>query len=129
MLSYGGLVMRNRKEMPPGWETRLVSEYLGGSRIMVALKLGLKHIPAVVCDFTETLTEGEVLSSKEAILSKFPEPPAVFVMRADGSVYLNHIPFHHMERTYTQGEQRKVRTQVVAECRRIVHRWLIKNDI
>jgi len=130
MLSAGKLLRRRRCELPPDWETGLVSEYVGGSRLIVAAKLGLP-VPAIINDFREEESEGVIApGDTKSLLSHFADVPQRVRWEEDGSVYINYLPFVHYpeNRRLTLRAQSKVRDEVIRIVLFRVKRWMAKYD-
>lgn len=128
ILSAGGLQTRGRWELPPYVDLAesVVSEYLGGSRIMIAKDLGLETIPAIVNDFGNVIPGGVRLRSAAEVADQFATPPRVefgtFGTRPSVQT------FSHMPDDYTMRDQIKAREKVVEHVKRFVVDWLEEND-
>lgn len=120
VVSRGGLQRRQPEEMPDG--TNTVCEYIGGSRLWVAQRLGM-DVPCIVNDYTQ---DGPSLSLNQ-ILGMFHEQPRQIHREPDGSVYLNDLPYHHLP-GQTLADQSKIRRGIVARVQRAVDEWLTTND-
>lgn len=132
MVSAGRLERRKASEIPPALRNReglLVSEYLGGSRLWAAQRLGI-DVPCVVNDYTDVLPSAEVLPNASAVLAKFKDVPGRFEMQRKGPVTINNLPFMHLPENerYGMSEQILVRRAIVGECKQKVAEWLAKND-
>lgn len=135
MVSGGRLERRKPEELPRTQRQLLadgkllVSEYLGGSRLWAAAKLGI-DVPCIVNDYTELLPDAEVLKDAQAVLDKFADKPRRIEMKHRGPVWLNDLPFMHLpeEERYGMREQIVVRRAIVDECRRLATEWLEAND-
>lgn len=128
MVSAGRLERRNVKELPPSLRTKedlIVSEYLGGSRLWAAAKLGI-DVPCIVNDYTGVLPEAEILPDAVAVLARFTDAPRRIEMPRHGPVTANDIPFMHLPpaERYSLGEQILIRRGIVAECKQKVAEWL-----
>lgn len=132
MVSAGHLERRKRTELPPNVrnvENLIVSEYLGGSRLWAAAKLGV-DVPCIVNDYTDTLPDAEILKTPAHVLAKFTDRPARIEMQRHGPVTLNNLPFVHLPEgeRYGMSDQIMIRRAIVAECRQKVLEWLAAND-
>lgn len=132
MVSAGRLERRKQRELPP-WlrnnEDNIVSEYLGGSRLWAAMRLGI-DVPCIVNDYGNVLPEAEPLHNEREVLAKFTDKPRRFEMSPCGPVTLNDLPFMHLpeDERYSLREQILVRRGIVSECRQLVVQWLAQND-
>jgi hypothetical protein len=130
MLSAGRLERRDPCEIPPALRgpDLLVSEYLGGSRIWVARRLGL-DVPAIVNDHANVLHGARVLPDLASVVERFEDKPRTAQWGPDG-VYLNDIPYAHLpaETRYTLAEQSKVRARIIRRIRFAVGQWLGAHD-
>lgn len=132
MVSAGRLERRRAAELPPALRQRedlLVSEYLGGSRLWAAQKLGV-NVPCIVNDYADVLPDAEVLPNARAVLAKFTDMPDFIEMQRKGPVTLNNLPFAHLPpaERYGMEEQILLRRSIVRECKDMVTIWLAKND-
>lgn len=132
MVTGGCLERREARELPPAMRNKpdlLVSEYLGGSRLWAAARLGI-DVPCIVNDYAEVLPEAEILPDGEAVLAKFVDRPSQFEMRRRGPVTLNALPFTHLpeRERYSLEDQIVVRRRIVRECKTMVAEWLAAND-
>lgn len=132
MVAGGRLERRRPSELPPAVrnkENLLVSEYLGGSRLWAAQRLGIE-VPCIVNDYTDVLPDAEVLPNINAVLAKFTDAPRRFDMPRKGPVTINNLPFMHIpeEERYSMEGQILVRRAIVAECKQKVTEWLAEND-
>lgn len=132
MLTAGHLVKRKIHEIPPAWagcRPLIVSEYLGGSRLWAAAKLGIKA-PAIVNDFQCALPDACPLTGLPAILARFSDPPAEAKLRSDGAVIVGDLPFIHLpaEKRISLDQQICIRRRIVAEIRALVADWLREKE-
>lgn len=132
MVTAGMLDRRRCEELPPGYRQRedlIVSEYLGGSRLWAAQRLGV-DVPCIVNDHTDVLPDAEVLPDADAVLAKFKDRPGRIEMRRGGRVTLNDLPFVHLppEERYSMCDQIIIRRDIVNEIKGMVAEWLEKND-
>jgi len=128
MVSAGHLERRNPRELPPAIRNKedlIVSEYLGGSRLWAAGKLGV-DVPCIVNDYADVLQDAPVLADAEAVLAKFTDAPRRIEMPRHGPVTANDIPFMHLPEAerYSLGEQILIRRGIVDECKSKVAEWL-----
>jgi hypothetical protein len=133
MVSAGRLERRNPRELPQAYRTKedqIVSEYLGGSRLWAAGKLGI-DVPCIVNDYKDVLPDAPVLASVEAVLDKFTDKPRRIEMARHGPVTANDIPFMHLpeDERYSLGEQILIRRGIVDECKQKVAEWLEENNL
>lgn len=128
MLTAGGLIFRRDSEVPPAWRSRdplIISEYLGGSRLWAAEKLGIA-VPAIVNDYTDTVS-GEILPfSGKAIADRFRDKPGRVDRRPDGAVVICDPVFAHLPASLRMSVplQSQIRMQIVNEIRHAVSAWL-----
>lgn len=131
MLSAGKLERRYGWEVPPHLVApdMIVSEYLGGSRIWAAQRLGLR-LPAIVNDYAAVLPAAEVLQTLRQVQDRFADKPAHMERRADGSVLVRNVPFTHLPdaERYSMAEQIRIRAGIVATITDIVAAWLRAHD-
>lgn len=132
MVAGGRLERRRKAELPHAIRSRgdlLVSEYLGGSRLWAAQRLGI-DVPCIVNDYTDVLPDAEVLPNINAVLAKFTDAPRRFDMPRKGPVTINNLPFMHIpeQERYSMEGQIMVRRAIVAECKQKVAEWLAAND-
>lgn len=130
MLTNGGVHRRTVSELPPQYRNRqevLISEYLGGSRLMIASRLGLK-VPAIVNDFAGTLAGCPELQTEKEIAARFEYPPRLILLNPHQGAYVNDMPYVHMPTGYSMGEQTRIRKAVLASVDRLVTGWLRDND-
>lgn len=133
MVSAGRLERRRDKELPPavrGQQDLIVSEYLGGSRLWAASKLGIE-VPCIVNDYADVLADAEVLPCADAVLARFTDKPRQFEMSPKGAVTLNDIPFIHLPEAdrYSLQDQILVRRGIIAEVKQKVREWLAIHDL
>lgn len=130
MVSAGGLDARDPNEIPPEWRSeRLIAcEYLGGSRLWTARRLGLE-VPCIVNDHADVLPGAEALTSEAEILAKFTDRPASFQLSERG-VTLNNLPYTHLPEAerYTVAEQSVIRRGIIEEIKDAVRGWLDAHD-
>lgn len=134
LLTGGPPVRLDPDTIPPDLRDNkpmLVSEHLGGSRIIVAQKLGLS-IPCIVSDFVNTLSNAEILSSAEAIRSKFGTPDDFTEIKINPKtgVQMQTRKFYHIEnQSYDMRQQITVRGQVMKEIKHFLHAWSIRHKM
>jgi hypothetical protein len=77
MLTAGRLLRRKASELPPAVlaSPYVVCEYVGGSRLYVAAKLGLK-VPAIINDMIDIFPDAPELSGPSAVLKTLQRPSA-----------------------------------------------------
>ncbi|MDK1386370.1 hypothetical protein QN224_13220 [Sinorhizobium sp. 8-89] len=130
IVSAGSLQRRAVWEVPPQWRgpQLIACEYLGGSRLWAAQKLGL-GVPCIVNDFAGVLAQAELLRTKADVLAKFQDRPGTVRFSGSG-VYINGLPFMHLPpaERYGMRGQCAIRRQVVHEVTVRVHEWLEAND-
>lgn len=131
MVSAGGLQHRRQSELPPGlWgrDDNIVCEYLGGSRLWVAQRLGL-DIPCIVNDANGVVPDGEVLDSCADIACKFVDLPARVRLDERGA-YVNDLPYTHLPESerYGLAQQSKIRRSIIYSIAHAVRAWLEAND-
>lgn len=126
-VNVGFLLVRAVEELPPHHRDPIpaVCEYVGGSRLMIAQRLGLM-VPCIVND-PYNCTEGEVLRNAGDIVRKFADAPRTCVIDRSRA-YVNHLPYTHMHDGYTLAEQSQVRARVVDAVRAAVTDWLAEHD-
>lgn len=120
IVSLGGLQRRATRELPPG--TTYVCEYLGGSRLWVAQRMGLR-VPCIVNDYTG---HGASMTHEE-VMACFAEKPRQMWTEPDGSIYVNDLPYHHLPGV-TLADQSKTRRGIVTQVHKAVQEWLTKYD-
>lgn len=130
MVSAGGLDRRSELEIPPDKRSpdAVVCEYLGGSRLWVAQRLGL-DVPCIVNDRANVFPDAKVLKGIPDVLERFLDTPRTVRMNGDG-VYLNDLPYMHLPEAerYTVAEQSKIRRRILEDVQRAVTKWLETND-
>ena len=86
MVAAGKLERRKPAELPHLQRQLLadrklvVSEYLDGSRLWAAEKLGI-DVPCIVDDYADVLPDAEVLRDANAVLAKFTDGPKHIAMQ------------------------------------------------
>ena len=129
VVAAGFLQRRRPVEVPPALRGPglIACEYLGGSRLWVAQRLGL-DVPCIVNDASRAV-DGEVLANAEAVLSKFMDKPRSLRMNGNG-VYLNNLPYVHLPESERYGlqQQSRIRRKIIGRIRTVVRRWLRAND-
>lgn len=146
MLTAGRLERRRMSELPPDVDVSraIVSEYLGGSRLWVARKLGLWFVPVIVNDhvglflsrrFLDNATVGEVASltviaSREELLARFADRPEVVRFNPGVGAYVNALPYVHIPAgvRYDVAHQSKIRRQILVGVHQLVRSWLREHD-
>lgn len=130
MLTTGPLRRRRESELPPEVRqdpTRLVCEYVGGSRLLVAAKLGLA-VPAIVNDYANLFPDAHRIRPGP-LDGYFKDKPRRVIWSDDGSVYANfftygHFPIEEQERR--RREQRELRQGIIRECLAAMRTWSLK---
>ncbi len=133
MVSAGGLQCRKRTELPPSVrndDKLVVSEYLGGSRLWAAQRLGVP-VPCIVNDYADVLPDAEVLRNQHDVLAKFADVPERIEFPRKGAVRLNNLPFTHIPKAdrYDMAGQIAIRRAIVSECRQKAVEWVAENDL
>lgn len=132
MLTTGRLLNRNETEIPPDVRhdpARVVCEYVGGSRLLIAARLGL-DVPAVVNDGANLFPDMESIPVGSDVSELFRDKPRRVVWKQNGSLFANYFRYGHFppeERKQRQAEQIAIRKQVIVECLAVVHRWRDEN--
>jgi len=126
MVSAGGLQLGRESELPPDLETPLVSEYLGGSRLWVAQRHGLR-VPCIVNDYAHVLPEYETLHDLSDVLLKFRDKPRTGRWD-DRGVYVNDLPYVHLKKPYSLAQQSLIRHNIINRIRTAVREWLDAHD-
>lgn len=134
MLSAGRLERRKLTELPPDIRERsdlIACEYVGGSRLLIAAKLGLL-IPAIVNDYAGVLPHGTAIKSGDtlAVMTRFKDLPRRVIWRENGSLYANHLPYTHYPAAnrINGGTQSRIRRQIVNQISDEVDQWRLKHD-
>lgn len=130
MVSNGALERRGLWELPPDRrnELALVSEYMGGSRLWVAQKLGME-VPCIVSDHTGEFDEGVVLETEDDILDCFRDRPQI-LPRGAGLITVVGLPYTHLpkDERYTVSEQIRLRRGIIEGIQTAVNDWLRNYD-
>lgn len=134
VLSYGGLNIRHKKELPPDIRKNInntfFSEHLGGSRIIVAKEMDI-NIPCIINDIHDTLITPSFIQcyTSDDVLSYFKSKPKHFHFNID-HVDINFMTYTHLpeETRYDLRHQSKIRKKVLREINQIVSKWLYDND-
>lgn len=130
VVAAGGLQKRRITEVPPDLRTNglICCEYVGGSRLWVAQRLGME-VPCIVNDFGSVLPGAETLPDRAAILAKFKDRPRLVRIGRQGA-FLNDLPYTHLRESerYTGSEQSRVRRGIIGRIRAAVQEWLDAND-
>ena len=133
MVSAGFLERRLPKDLPPDMRGRsdlIVSEYLGGSRLWVAARLGVP-VPCIVNDYANVLPDAETLPNLSAVLEKFTDAPKRAEITPQGAAYINSLPFMHLPASdrYTLEEQILIRRGIIESIMVKVRHWLRMYDV
>lgn len=132
MLTTGGLLRRNEWELPPAVRfdrERVVCEYVGGSRLLVAARLGLE-VPVVVNDGANLFKSWSRIPLGAHVAPFFKDKPRRVVWLANGSLYVNFFDYGHFppgEREQRRREQISMRKEIIGECLAVVNKWRIEN--
>lgn len=133
MVTTGPMMRRAETELPAAVRhdrNRVVCEWVGGSRLLVAQKLGL-DVPVIVNDRANIFPEFGRLWPGTNIKALFKDQPRRIVWQADGSLYVNGFTYGHFpleEQEQRRREQRDLRKRIIAECLRVVKEWRLEND-
>lgn len=130
MLVSGGVRRRRPEEVPPelrGRRDLLICEYLGGSRLTIAARNGMK-VPAIVNDHAGGFPDARELRSVDEIAALFPARPKMIRLDPIEGAYVNDMDYSHMPAGYDLQAQIPVRRRVVAKVREAVAAWLAEND-
>jgi hypothetical protein len=133
MLTTGRLLRRSVAELPPGVRAdpaRVVCEYVGGSRLLVAARLGLE-VPAVINDGANLFPDMLRLPAGSNAAVLFRDKPRRIQWLRDGALFANFFEYGHFpagERAQRQREQINLRKEVIGECLAVVHRWRKENE-
>lgn len=131
MISSGCLICRRPEEIPPAWRNRrplLVSEYLGGSRLWAAQRLGLA-VPAIISDCDHAVS-GRILRDLDEVAACFTDRPASIKYHSSQAVLVGDLPFVHLPigRRIDVAEQSRIRQRIVFSIRMMVDDWLRENE-
>jgi hypothetical protein len=133
MLTTGRLKRRGEYELPPAVRAdpaRVVCEYVGGSRLLVAARLGL-DVPAIVNDGANLFPDADPVRRGSDVRGLFRDQPRRIIWERDGSLFANFFVYGHFPaevREQRRREQIAVRKQVIGECLAAVQKWRIEND-
>lgn len=134
MLTAGRLLLRKPLELPPDLRARgdtLVCEYIGGSRLLIAAKLGL-WLPAIINDFRNDVHAGLVIApgDTQKIASLFTDPPREINWNEHGTVHANYCAYSHYPeaKRISFVAQKEIRRQVISEVLKDVRTWMAEND-
>jgi len=133
MLTTGRLLRRREDELPPAVRAdpaRIVCEYVGGSRLLVAARLGLE-VPAIVNDRANVFPDAELIPWGFDVGPLFRDKPRRVIWQRDGSLFANFFAYGHFppeERERRQREQINMRKEVIGECLAVVKSWRLKNE-
>lgn len=131
MLTTGRLFRRAELELPPAVRAdpdRVVCEYVGGSRLLIAARLGLE-VPAIINDRAGVFPDWPVLPRGSDARPLFTDQPRRCVWMADGSLFANFFTYGHFpaeEREQRRRTQIETRREVIGECLAFVQQW--RND-
>lgn len=125
MVTYGGLLKRKECEVPVAYKGGYVSEWLGGSRLMIAAKLGLT-VPCIINDLTDSLPYERLVCIHD-IAAKFQDMPQI-IQYNGRDVYINNLPFYHMNDGYNMREQVATRRSVLEKVKEGVSKWMMTCD-
>lgn len=133
MLTTGRLLRRAEIELPPAVRAdtrRVVCEYVGGSRLLVAARLGLS-VPVIINDRANIFPELDAIPYRSDVRPLFKDQPRRIVWLTDGTLFANFFTYGHFpieEREQRRREQIAVRKEVIRECLAFVQNWRIEND-
>lgn len=133
VLTSGPLLYRQTAELPEHVRDdgeRLVCEYVGGSRLYIARRLGLE-VPAIVNDAANLFPDAELIPYGSNVEHLFKDQPHRREWKNNGSLYLNFFALGHFpanERTTRRRMQRTDRARVVAETLKAVSHWRKRYD-
>lgn len=119
MLTSGPLLRRKAEELPPAVLAdpgRLVCEWLGGSRLYVAAKMGIM-VPAIINDFAG-LEYGELIPTGTDLKQFFKDQPKQIYWLPNGCAWVQYLPYSHFperERTGAQRAQQDFRRDLIAK--------------
>lgn len=132
MLTTGRLLRRAETELPPAVRfdpDRVVCEYVGGSRLLVAARLGLP-VPAIVNDAADLFPDAYRVTRGTPVSNLFRDKPRRIEWRPDGSLFANFFDYGHFppgEREQRRREQIATRREIIGECLAVVQKWRIEN--
>lgn len=133
MLTTGPLLRRNPAELPPAVArdpARVVCEYVGGSRLLIAARLGLK-VPAIINDAANLFPDAPIVSRGANVTHLFRDKPRRVLWGGDGSLYVNFFTYGHfpaVEQEARRREQIAFRKTVIAECISAAQQWSLEHD-
>lgn len=128
ILTTGPLLRRAEDELPPEVRQdpeRVVCEYVGGSRLLVAAKLGVE-VPAIVNDRANLFPDAEVIPPGADVHRFFRDKPRRVIWNPDGSLYVNFFAYGHFppaEQEMRRRQQIALRRRVIADCIDAVVKW------
>jgi hypothetical protein len=134
MLTTGRLLRRENWELPPAVRddpARVVCEYVGGSRLLVAARLGLE-VPAIVNDGANVFPDAEIIPHGSDVTPLFRDKPRRVIWGRDGSLFANFFDYGHFpreQREQRRREQIATRKEVIGECLAVVNNWRIENVV
>jgi hypothetical protein len=132
MLTTGPLYIRAERELPPRVRfdpQRVVCEIVGGSRLLVAARLGL-GVPAIVNDRNNLFPDAVRLKPGYPVSHLFRDKPRRAYWRPDGSLFANFFDYGHFpagEREQRRREQIATRREIIGECLAVVKQWRLEN--
>jgi hypothetical protein len=123
MLTTGPLLRRDPMELPPAVRTdpeRIVCEYVGGSRLLIAARLGL-DVPAIVNDGANLFPEAPQIKFGDPHVNALfrDQPRKVLWNYKNGSLYVNFFEYGHFpkrERVGRRAQQIQIRRKIIGEC-------------
>jgi hypothetical protein len=133
MLTTGPLLRREEWELPNPVRfdpARVVCEYVGGSRLLIAARLGL-DVPAIINDRANVFPELKRLKTGSDVRPLFQDRPRRVVWRNDGTLFANFFDYGHYppdEREARRRAQIATRKEVIGECLAAVKKWRIENE-
>lgn len=132
MVTTGRLFRRGEMELPPDVRAdlrRVVCEYVGGSRLLIAARLGL-DVPVIVNDRAGVFPELPVVPHGSDVRPLFTDQPRRVEWLRDGSLFANFFTYGHFPieiREQRRREQIATRKEVIGECLAYVRTWRIEN--
>lgn len=132
MLTTGRLLHRAEIELPPSVRAdprRAVCEYVGGSRLLIAARLGLE-VPVIVNDGANIFPDLPAVPTGSDVRPLFKDQPRRITWLRDGTLFANFFTYGHFpiaERERRRAEQIAVRKQIIGECLAYVQKWRKEN--
>lgn len=133
LLTSGPLIRRKITELPPAVladPMHTVCEWVGGSRLYVAGKMGLT-VPAIINDGGGAFCHAPLIPPGTDLRTFFRDQPKQYGWLPNGCAYFNYLPYSHFperERHGAARAQQVYRQTLIREiCTEVAH-WRTQHD-